>query len=61
MPAVGTKRASQFIRSMSAIGGKADMPIALRNVRLRPKADMAPYQCVSLSRYEALSEPRERL
>jgi hypothetical protein len=33
MSAIGTKRTSQVAPHMSAIGGKADMAIALRNVR----------------------------
>ena len=35
MSAFGTKRTSQPCRTMSAIGGKADMPIALSDVRFR--------------------------
>ena len=33
MPAIGTKRTSLVALHMSAFGGKADMAIALRNVR----------------------------
>ena len=33
MSAIGTKQTSACALQMSAIGGKADMPIALQNVR----------------------------
>jgi hypothetical protein len=44
MSAIGTKQTWTSALHMSAFGGKADMTIAVRDVRLRPKADIGPDQ-----------------
>ena len=49
MSAIGTKRTSINVRVMSAIGGKADMVPASRDVRFRPKADVSDHAQASIS------------
>src|SRR6516164_3703806 len=43
MPALGQKRTSSQVRSMSALPPKADIAAAMSNVRFVPKADMESF------------------
>src|SRR6516164_11680319 len=50
MSALGQKRTSEHVQSMSALPPKADIDRVCRDVRFVPKADIKPYSITSSAR-----------